>query len=416
MPEDQISPISLTPESVLHGASPLVLTATLRPVAGLDRFQPAGFPEIGHVIYKAPRKDGRIENVCIVDSPASMANHLESVCLRGPHDYELAEELAGVPYLRCVTGSPDSEGKLAESEREVVVTSLTEGHRIASTYFVEGQVFDGAGRLQTKRVKKKEKDKRTGKEQEKEVDTPLHFEDIFVTEAGIILANSKKAHPPAERWWNVFETIFRFDPNALVHGVLFPQWQIKIARFLTAHLEAFGAARVDRSGVKFDRLGKTTSGQPIFAVDDETATEIRATFILDVALLRSFGRTEKTSGSDGEKVRGLSEKQKEFIVALALWKIDRLLKTPFRYRSGCHLELVSLKQGERDAKLDVNIGNAIHDAAFRSENCQEPIITDIYWPRDELYREAEDDTPAGSPTESNAGNDSGDEDGDGEET
>ncbi|MGH7117371.1 MAG: hypothetical protein ACREE9_23115 [Stellaceae bacterium] len=103
-----------------------------------------------------------------------------------------------------------------------------------------------------------------------------------------------------------------------MHGVLFPQYQIKIARFLTAHLEAFGAARVDRSGVKFDRQGKTTSGQPIFAVDDATAGEIRATFILDVALLRSFGRTDKKGESDSAKVRGLSERQKEFIVALAL--------------------------------------------------------------------------------------------------
>src|SRR5579883_3090766 len=392
MPEDQSPPIALTPESVLKGASPLVLTATLKPVGGLDRFQPAGFPEIGHVIYKAPRSNGRAENVNIVDSPASMANHLESVCLCGPHDLELHEDLAGMPYLRCVTGAL-TDGKLSPEKRELVVTSLTEGHRIASTYFLEGKGLGSDVALAT------------------EV-----FSKTLENEFGIKLPGSKKAHPPAEKWWDVFGTIFKYDPNALVHGVLFPQYQIKIARFLTAHLEAFGAARVDRSGVKFDRLGKTTSGQPIFAVDDETATEIRATFILDVAFLRALGRTEKTSGSDGEKVRGLSEKQKEFIVALALWKIDRLLKTPFRYRSGCHLELVSLKQGERDAKLDVNIGNAIHDAAFRSENCQEPIITDIYWPRDELYREAEDDTPAGSPTESNAGNDSGDEDGDGEET
>ena len=41
MPEDQISPIVLTPQSVLHGTSPLVLTATLRPVAG-SRPLPAG--------------------------------------------------------------------------------------------------------------------------------------------------------------------------------------------------------------------------------------------------------------------------------------------------------------------------------------------------------------------------------------
>jgi len=146
-------------------------------------------------------------------------------------------------------------------------------------------------------------------------------------------------------------------------------------------------------------------------VDDETATEIRATFILDVALLRSFGRTEKASGSDGGKVRGLSEKQKQFVVALALWKIDRLLTTPFRYRSGCHLELISLKQGERDAKLDVNIKDAIDGAAFRPGDRQEPIITDIYWPYDELYREGNDDDKS----RSSGGDDNGSENDDGEE-
>ncbi|MDZ4829461.1 MAG: hypothetical protein SGJ09_04585, partial [Phycisphaerae bacterium] len=111
--------------------------------------------------------------------------------------------------------------------------------------------------------------------------------------------------------------------NSLVHGVLFPQWQIKIPRALTAHLEAFGAGRVDRSGVKFDRLGKTTSGQPIFAVDDATAESIRATFVLDVSLIRSFGRKR------GNDTLGLSETQQEFLVALALWKIQKLLEPPF---------------------------------------------------------------------------------------
>jgi CRISPR-associated protein Csb1 len=387
MPEDQTSPIVPTPQSVLQGASPLVLTATLRPVAGLDRFQPAGFPEIGHVVYKAPRKDCRIENVCIVDSPASMANHLESVCLRGPHDLELADDLAGMPYLRCVTGDLVDK-KLPPQKRELVVTSLTEGHRIASTYFLDGKSLDAENSFALET-----------------------FAKTLDKDFGIKLPGSKKAHPPAEKWWDVFKTLFKYDPNALVHGVLFPQYQIKLARFLTAHLEAFGAARVDRSGVKFDRLGKTTSGQPIFAVDDETATEIRATFILDVALLRSFGRTEKTGGSDGEKVRGLSEKQKEFVIALALWKIDRLLKTPFRYRSGCHLELVSLKQGERDATLDVNIKDAIDGATFRSGDRQEPIITDIYWPHDELYRDGNDDDKSSS----SGGDDNGSDSDDGEE-
>jgi len=367
----------IVPSDVLRRDSPLVLVATLAPVGRLDRFQPAGFPEVGHVIYKAPRvQNGQIseENVCIVDSAASMANHLESVCMRGPHDYELVEELAGMPYLRCVTGEPEN-GKLPPQKREVVVTSLTEGHRIASTYFLEGQTIDTGGPLEVKPGKAKSKN--TGTTQERR-----RFRDVLVKEFGIVLPDSKRAHPPAEKWWNVFSTIFRYDPNALVHGVLFPQWQIKIPRVLTAHLEAFGAGRVDRSGVKFDRLGKTTSGQPIFAVDDATAREIRATFILDVALVRSFGR------NSGKAVLGLNDEQKEFIVALALWKIRRLLEKPFRFRSGCFLECVSLKQGSDEVEIAVDIRQAIHKAGF-----QDPRVTDIYWPREELYREGEEQKP-----------------------
>ena len=250
----------------------MVIQATLHPVADLDRFQPAGFPEIGHVIYPAPRKENKVEHVCIVDSPASMANHLEAVCRGAPHDPDAVSELAGMPYLRCVTdaGWPEHDREENKAKpKQVVVTSLTEGHRIASTYFLGG-----------KRLSNNNNASETA------------FEGEFARECGV-LNLGKKAHAPPEAWWTVFSTIFKFDPNALVHGVLFPQWNIKISRLLTAHLEAFGAARVDRSGVKFDRLGKTTSGQPIFAVDDATAHEIRATFILDLALLRSFGRKDK---------------------------------------------------------------------------------------------------------------------------
>src|SRR5688572_14578794 len=144
-------PKKLSPAAVLKGESPLVLTATLEPIVG-DRFQPAGFPEIGHVIYKAPRKDGSTENVCIVDSAASMANHLETVCRRGAHDLDLVDDLDGMPYIRCVTGDL-ADGKLPTDEREVVVTSLTEGHRIASSYFIEGVVLSGEGRMKSREGK-----------------------------------------------------------------------------------------------------------------------------------------------------------------------------------------------------------------------------------------------------------------------
>lgn len=365
-------PETLTPSGVLEKQGPLVLFAFFEPVAGLDRFQPAGFPEVGHVIYKAPRSNGALENVCIVDSAASMANHLEMLCMRGAHDYELVDDLQGMPYLRCVTGELE-DGKLPPEKREVVVTSLTEGHRIASTYFFGNRPkktlkWDGKG---AQRIKDDDTlcDKSFGDE--------LAGAEYF----GIRLDGNKKAHPPADKWWNVFQTIFRYDPNALVHGVLFPQWQIKIPRVLTAHLEAFGASRVDRSGVKFDRLGKTTSGQPIFPVDDATAREIRATFILDTALVRSFGRT------NGKTPLGLTQGQKEFLVALALWKIRRLCETPFRFRSGCHLKRARLADDAgQEVTLDVDIKSAITQAGF-----EDPRVTDIFWPREELYRAGEEE-------------------------
>jgi len=401
---------TLTPSGVLSGESPLVLCATLVPVANLDRFQPAGFPEVGHVIYKAPRKDGGVEHVCIVDSAASMANHLESVCMRGAHDPDLVDDLAGMPYLRCVTGPVGDDGKL--KEREVVVTSLTEGHRIASSYFLVGEHLTSDGlkkpkatelRNETKRLEdaaKEERDNAKKKalekqvkektEEAKKIEDEVVFQSKLAREFCLVLADTKKAHPPPAKWWDVFKTIFRYDPNALVHGVLFPQWQIKIPRVLTAHIEAFGAARVDRSGVKFDRLGKTTSGQPIFAVDDATASKIRATFVLDIALVRSFGR------KDGDKQLGLNDEQKTFLVALALWKIDRLLAAPFRFRSGCHLQLESLKNGESEIAFDLNIKDAITEAAFNA-----PAVTDVYWPTEELYREAKETTETSESTDKN---------------
>jgi len=382
----------LTPAGVLKDESPLVLTATFEPI-GSDRFQPAGFPEIGHVIYKAPRKDGTTENVCIVDSAASMANHLESVCMRGPHDFELVDDLNGMPYIRCVTGDPIND-TLPHDKRKVVVTSLTEGHRIASSYFIKGVMLKGDAKAM-----------REGKNGQAKEEYKL--EHYLIEKFGIVLPGSKKAHPPVEKWWDVFKTIFELDPNSLVHGVLFPQWQIKIPRALTAHLEAFGAARVDRSGVKFDRLGKTTSGQPIFAVDDVTAGSIRATFVLDISLIQSFGRMKKDG--DEETQLGLSENQREFLIALALWKIKKLTEDAFRFRSGCYLRCTALESCGQKVSINVDIQKAINEAGFSDQP-----VTDVFWSREELYREGAPEANAASTSEGDE-NGSPDEDDSGAE-
>jgi CRISPR-associated protein Csb1 len=108
----------------------LIIKATLEPIGDIDRFQPAGFPEVGHVIYDAPRTDkegARVrDKVCIVDSPASMANHLETVCIAGAGSMELHPDLANLPYVVCQTDDDVD-----------VVSTFTEGHRLASDYFLD---------------------------------------------------------------------------------------------------------------------------------------------------------------------------------------------------------------------------------------------------------------------------------------
>jgi hypothetical protein len=208
---------------------------------------------------------------------------------------------------------------------------------------------------------------------------------------------------------------------------MFAKEQIKISRLLTAHLEAFGASRVGRSGVKFDRLGKTTSGQPIFSVDEETAHKIRATFIIDLAMLRSYGRAKNGLGND----------QKKLLLDLALWKIKQLLARPFRYRTQCFLGCESVcvetesgvidqtppkpesKQGSEiekdDAKLKIDIGvdkisksptllkelptlfaNVDIKTSIKACKFDKKEPTRVYYPADKLYKASKDaDEPAG---------------------
>lgn len=389
------------------GPTCLVIRAWLETVGELDRFQPSGFPEIGHVIYDAPRKDGSREKVCIVDSPASMANHLETVCTDGPTG-GLHSDLTNLPYVRCVT---DEDGDTSEAKKpsRLVVTSLTEGHRLASDYFLDGQ-FNFQWKKESKITTKKGK-------KEKEETIPAHWEgegfrDKLRAEFGIKEVKKDKTYfiwP--DTWWKIYETIFKYDPNSLVHGVMFAKEQIKISRLLTAHLEAFGAARIGRSGVKFDRLGKTTSGQPIFAVDDETANSIVATFIIDLALLRSYGRGEK----------GLGDLQKRVLLDLAVWKARRLLQSPFRFRSGCQLACTGIAwsddtddarvpdqaNGKKAKDIKVNVKSSIDACKLSS-----PSETDVYYPSTELFKASTDDDKPSARAGREEPDENGDESGD----
>lgn len=359
--------IALLADANIHR---LVLQATLVPVTG-DLFQPAGFPDIGHVIYDAPRKDGSKEKVCVVDSAASMANHLEAVSLASAQTLELHSDLAGMPYVECVTDVPGANS--GSNPTRLVVTSLSEGHRLASSYFLDPR----------------------GKVVSEGTVTAETFATVLRAGFGIEDLG-KRTHPLPGDWWNVFRTIFRYDPNSLVHGILFPAMGIKLSRVLTAHHEAFGANRVGLSGVKFDKLGKTTSGQPIFSVDKESAREIRATFVIDVSLIRSFG-----NGNNG-----LNNNQKRFLLELALWKIGRLLSGPYRFRSGCDLKLEELNRIENGAltKLDEQVLQRNIPSIIQSAGFKDPRVTKIYWPSSELFKAAKDEGDNSDEDETTEGN------------
>lgn len=287
----------------------------------------------------------------------------------------LHADLSGLPYVRCITDGKREEPSEEDLFDNVVCTSLTEGHRLASDYFLDG-LMNREWVPEEKRGKK-----------EKQETIPAHwdgraFREILRAEFSIIeVAKDKTYFIPPRTWWSIYQTVFKYDPNSLIHGIMFAREQIKISRFLTGHLEAFGASRVGRSGVKFDRLGKTTSGQPIFAVDEETAGEVRATFILDLALLRSYGRDN----------RGLSAEQKNLLLDMALWKVGRLLGQPFRFRTGCFLikdkvTISTESQNELAIELPViNMQSAIEACKFKKE-----CVTDVYYPSDKLYKSSAD--------------------------
>jgi CRISPR-associated protein Csb1 len=380
-----------------EGSTSLVIRAWLEPVAGMNRFQPSGFPEIGHVIYDAPREDSRAEKICIVDSSASMANHLEAVCMDGPT--ELHKDLVGLPYVKCVTDKAENPDKDDPLDTLVCIT-LSEGHRLASDYFLDASLNpvwqDARKEPVTPRKDKAETGKETAAQPPQEKTIPaqwagIRFREQLRQEFGIKEVKKDKTYFiwPAT-WWTIYKTLFKYDPNSLVHGVMFAKEQIKLSRMLTPHMEAFGAARVGSSGVKFDRLGKTTSGQPIFAVDEETARTIVATFILDLGLLRSYGR-----GNDG-----LNDKQKRLLLDLAVWKIKSLLQSPFRFRTGCQLLCSGIAwwddtdgpntpsdPSKKPGDLSLDIKASISACGFDGNAVK------VYYPASELFKTAEDNEP-----------------------
>ncbi len=265
--------------TALDDAPRLLIEARLRPLQG-TRFQPTGFPNLGHAVYDSPDGQGRM---VLVESAQSMANRLETVCWDEVADDWMAP-LRGLPVVKVVDGN----GK-------PLTNSLIEAHRLNSPYILEGKDKTVANLLK-KRL------------------AAMEIGRVDLRELARVL--------------------LEFDTNALLHGVFLAKkdlagGRLRLPRSLSAFVEAGNAKVAASGGVKNDPVnpsGDTAKGfgNVPFARDEWVAEDITAYFNIDLRQIRAFGL-----GRDAERL----------LVLLALFKIRKFLAVGLRLRTACDLDV-----------------------------------------------------------------------------
>lgn len=304
----------MTDLAALLEAPRLKLLADLEPMAG-SRFQPTGFPDLGAATYPSPANG---ETLLLVESAQSMANRLEATLWDDSQDRPVPV-VDGLPYVRVL----DRSGAYLTSSR-------TESHRLASAYVKEATIGGEKG--------------------------------VELIGARLGLAKGR----PIDHG-RVARAVFDLDPLCLVHGVFFADkaWhgQPKIARALSAFVEAAGVEAAFSGGVKFDHVSNTGDidpggakegfGNVPFARTEYVARSITASFVIDLSQIRHYA---------------LEQREKELLAALALYEIRSLLDEGLRLRTACDLAVVAerceLPSGfalPRLAKLTMLIGERITD-------------------------------------------------------
>jgi CRISPR-associated protein Csb1 len=260
----------------------LLMEVRLQPIQG-SRFQPTGFADLGPARYKGYR-DGATTEMLLVESPQSVANRLETICWEGAAG-KLVPDLEGMPYVQV--NRPDGSQ---------LTNSILESHRINSPYILEGK--DQAVFEQLK-------------------------QDVAGMEKGPV--DIRK----------LARIVFKLDANAVLHGVFLAKSELaggrlRMPRLLSGFIEAVDVQDATSGGVKNDHVdpsGDTARGfgNVPFSRTEFTAKQLVGYFNLDLAQLRAYG---------------LGEAAQTFLQALALFKINRFLKTGLRLRTACDLEPV----------------------------------------------------------------------------
>jgi len=256
----------------------LLVEADLKPLQG-DRFQPTGFPDLGHAGYTLP--DGT--EMLLVESNQSMANRMEVACwddITG----DLVEPLRGLPYVKVV----DQQGK-------ELTNTILEAHRLNSPYILEGK--------------------------------DSSFRDVLKKEFAVLEKGKVDFNLLAK-------VLLRYDANSLLHGLFLAKSDIaggrlRVPRALSAFIEARDVAMVSSGGVKRDDVDpsgdtKKGFGHVPFHRSEYTAGRITAFFNVDLSQIKGYNL-----GADAELM----------LTAVALFKIRKFLASGLRLRTACDLEL-----------------------------------------------------------------------------
>jgi CRISPR-associated protein Csb1 len=155
------------------------------------------------------------------------------------------------------------------------------------------------------------------------------FKDALVTSLGGL------ASGPINRKL-LSETLLKYDVGSLLHGVFLAKQELaggrlRVARALSAFIEATGARVAASGGVKNDHVnpsGDTKSGfgNVPFARDEFTADSIQLHANFDLAQVRGYGL-----GKDAERL----------LILLGLHRLRKLLDGDLRLRTACDLEPIA---------------------------------------------------------------------------
>lgn len=266
----------------LESVNRLLLSVRVRPIQG-DRFQPTGFPSLGAATYQT-----KYGEKLLVESAQSMANRLETTCWDVATNKPVPA-LAGISHVTVQQGT------------DFLTDSILEAHRLNSVYI--------------------------------ELSKEEFFEKTLAPEIGV-----DKAKPINRR--KFVEALFKFDIGSLIHGVFLESLdgRLRIARALSAFIEAEKIERAPSGGVKNDRVkatkeeGRTASegfGNVPFSRDEYVADSIKLYVNLDLAQIRGYG---------------LDAEAQELLILLALYRIRKLLDGDLRLRTACDLEPEDAKE------------------------------------------------------------------------